>query len=355
MSETVLVKGILKRPHGLPRWVTLDKYRANPVCYLSTRNYKIEALLGCREDSWNTVTTVLDSGAGPNLVRLDMLTEEQRSSIDSKTECVSLASASNHRLDTLGIVKLLVKIGSYVARQPFIVARQLGADVILGCTFIDHHVEAIHARQKVVELINGETVPIVRRPAGIPTSRKKEEPTRVQVDKNQRSTVKVCKATTIPPYSEAVVAARSLAEGTRLLETRPQMYDRKKTSVSNGIVNIRPNVPFHVRVGNFGAEPVTLQKGERLGIAIEAPTQIMAIHFEGDEVLPEEPPPDMEGEGLGAENANSRVSKRVDCTQDSRTTMSTIFTWNTCQRNNGVKYERCYALSRTCGKDSLEL
>ena len=46
----------------------------------------------------------------------------------------------------------------------FYVAERLAADVILGCDFCDRHIEAIRPRKRLVEMDDGSTVPIVRRP-----------------------------------------------------------------------------------------------------------------------------------------------------------------------------------------------
>ncbi len=76
-------------------------------------------------------------GAGPNLICADLLTPEVLASCDTKRPMVDLASASNYGLDTMGIVKLTVKIASYALRQTFVVVRQRGADDLLGCTYIE--------------------------------------------------------------------------------------------------------------------------------------------------------------------------------------------------------------------------
>ena len=131
---------VMPRPYGLPKWIRLEDYVANPVCYLSTHNYKIQASVGSQVDSLTTRLSVLDTGAVPNLVRLDVLSPADRKKISTTRECVNLSSATNHRLHTVGTISLCVKVATQTARQTFIVVRQLGADVILGCTFIDRHV-----------------------------------------------------------------------------------------------------------------------------------------------------------------------------------------------------------------------
>ncbi len=76
-----------------------------------------------------------------------------------QSEHRKLVVASNHRLDTIGVVNLTVKVDSYTARQPFVVVRQLGADALLGCTFIHKHVKSVRPRMKFIELEMAPVLP----------------------------------------------------------------------------------------------------------------------------------------------------------------------------------------------------
>ncbi len=107
---------------------------------MSAYHYKVEAAIGPDVQSLRPLLTVLDAGAGTNLILAYLLTPEVLASCETKRPMANLASASN-RLDTMSIVKLTLKIASYTVRQPFVVTRQLGADTLLGCTYIDKHVE----------------------------------------------------------------------------------------------------------------------------------------------------------------------------------------------------------------------
>lgn len=108
--------------------------------------------------------TVFDTGAGPNLIRADMLPDELLSSFYSSRDVVNLAGAGGHRLNVLGFTLLHVLIGALTCTQPFVVVRTLGANALLGTTFIDSQVEAIWIRQRRVVLNNGYDVDIYKRP-----------------------------------------------------------------------------------------------------------------------------------------------------------------------------------------------
>ncbi len=142
----------------------------------SAYNYKVEAAIGADVQS---LLTVLDTGACPNLMRSDLLTPEVLASCDTERPMGNLASASNHLLDTMGIVKLTVKIASYTVRQPFVVVRQLGADALLGCTYIYKHFEQVRPRMKFIQLGNWVRVPIRRRAQAISLDQPTKETYRV--------------------------------------------------------------------------------------------------------------------------------------------------------------------------------
>ncbi len=95
---------------------------------LSASNQKVEAAAGPGVQSMKPLLTVLDTGAGPNLIRADLLTPEVLASCDTTRPMKNLTSLSNHRLDAMDIVNLTVKFASCTVRRPFLVVRQLRAD-----------------------------------------------------------------------------------------------------------------------------------------------------------------------------------------------------------------------------------
>ena len=70
--------------------------------------------------------------------------------------------------------------------------------------------------------------------------------------------------------------------------------------MSNGIANLQRNVPVAVKVANMSRAIVTLAKNERVGCAVPAPVNILAIDFEG------EPPRNSEMKGGKALTLSAR-------------------------------------------------
>jgi len=198
------------RPHGLKKKISLADYRARPVCTLSGYNYKVNAMIGVGKRDAKHLLSVLDSGAGPSLIRRSCCPELALEKMMQEREVVNLRSATNHALDGLGIVNLSVTVGSQTVKTPFVVVENLGADVLLGCTYIDYHVKAIVPDERRVHLKNGDSVPIIRRQALKPVTRELPEGKFVgRRSTNNFNAIRVSRRTTIPPQSEKMVRGSS--------------------------------------------------------------------------------------------------------------------------------------------------
>ncbi len=91
-DEGVCTLCVLQRTFGLPNRMTVAQYNTSQVCFLSTHNYKVEASIGPDTRSLKPMITVLDTGAGPNLVRADLLPRAVLASCDSGRNIVNLSS-----------------------------------------------------------------------------------------------------------------------------------------------------------------------------------------------------------------------------------------------------------------------
>ena len=129
----------------------------------------------------------------------------------------------------------------------------------------------------MVELYNGDVIPIVRRAAAPPNSptiiRCPHVPPVVQT----RQFLRVAEAASLPPLSETVVAVRADVEGLHLLESLDNLYNRKQVAMSNGLANLQRNIPVASKVANMSRKTVTFTKNERVGCAIPAPVNIVAV------------------------------------------------------------------------------
>ena len=264
----------LVKPFGLPKETKVEEYRADPLCTLSSLNYKVEASINTHKDTWRPLLSVLDTGAGPNLIRADLLPEPVLHKLDTSREVVNLSSASGHGLDVLGITRLSVKVGSQVTTHDFVVSRQLSTDVLLGCHFIDNAVEDIHVQLRTVELLNGELLPIVRRKGtGAPTTKSLTESPKLSPRAiNAHQALRVTTATVVPPRTQMFVPVQGSVRGLQIISARPELFDKYHCTVANGLADVRPTRPFHVQVANLSERPVTLHKRMRIAFATPAPS-----------------------------------------------------------------------------------
>lgn len=108
------------------------------------------------------VLCVLDTKAGPNLIRSSCCPEDFLARIETNSEVVNLRSASQHRLDVVGIVPMYLKIGVHTARVTFAVMHNLGADVFLGREYLDRKSKGWARKQDAINTINQVDVKLLR-------------------------------------------------------------------------------------------------------------------------------------------------------------------------------------------------
>ena len=171
-------------------------------------------------------------------------------------EIVNLRSASQHWLDTLGIVTLTFKIADMMVRTPFFIVRQLGADMLLGSTFIDAHCEILWIRKRRLLLGNGTWIPLQKRAATSPPIVGTRETTEIKPTRPREGLVRVAARIILPPGSETVVKAVTVVTGEKILSSRDKLYQKRQVALTNGIIKVQTHLPFLVKVANFSDEPV---------------------------------------------------------------------------------------------------
>ena len=121
-----------------------------PINLLRTDHYKVIVLIGCHRMVMHSVEAVLDTGAGPNLVRESMLPSDWRRYASSAAKHPRIRDANNRRLNVECVVSLHLNIGGQRLRQSFLFCKELAVPAILGCAFIRRFVEAILPLQNKV-------------------------------------------------------------------------------------------------------------------------------------------------------------------------------------------------------------
>jgi transposase InsO family protein len=258
---------------------------------MKSRNYKFIVSVGVSNSVLAPVVAVLDTGAGPNLIREDVLPPDWESLRLRGVPVPKVMNASGRLLHSKGVIVLIVQVGDLRTRVRFYVTAGLAVPCILGCNFIDRHVRSIMPGERRVELREGGSVAITEGSPGSKESRKDEPP----ASATPSTKVRVAKAILLPPRSEAHVTVQTASVGLRFLQNKASTSESLGITMANGVADARPFVPFRVRVVNLSAEPRLLKKDMVLGFALPHPTMILT--------LPDCPGPDTEPAGqTDAEN-----------------------------------------------------
>jgi Retroviral aspartyl protease len=266
-------------------------YGLDQVCLLASRNCKVSATVGVSTVVANPVYDILDTGAGPNLVREDVLPEDWTRYHTTEEPSFQVVGASGRPLPQRGVLTLCVQLGQLKARSKFIVMKHLTAGCILGCQFIDRNVKSILPKKRRVPLNDGSSVAILQstpdRDIGTdPTDQNAMRKTRTP----QASTkVRVSRFGTIPARSEGFVDVQCEATGLRFLQASLR-GSSLGVYMANALAEIFPNRPFLVRVVKSSEKDRKLPKGMVLGQALPHPTGIVALAGLDPKPLANHPP-----------------------------------------------------------------
>jgi Retroviral aspartyl protease len=107
------------------------------------------------------VYAILDTGAGPNLVREDVLPEDWLKYRIAGDTTYQVIGASGNSLPQRGVVTLWVQLGQLREQVRSIVVKNLAAGCKLGCQLIDQHGKITYPKENRVVLSDGTKVAIL--------------------------------------------------------------------------------------------------------------------------------------------------------------------------------------------------
>jgi hypothetical protein len=251
---------------------------------MKSRNYKFTVSVGVSNSVLVPVLAVLDTGAGPNLIREDVLPPNWETLRLRGVPIPKVMNASGRLLHSKGVIVLIVQVGHLRTRVRFYVTAGLAVPCILGCNFIDRHVKSILPGDRRVELHDGGSVAISEN-----SPRSLDPPGNPPTATTTPSTkVRVAKAVQLPPRSETHVTVQTASTGLRFLQSKASTIDSLGITMANGVAEVQPHVPFRVRVINLSAEQRLLKKDMVLGFALPHPTMVFTLpDNEGQPTAPE--------------------------------------------------------------------
>lgn len=131
---------------------------------MSMRNYKVYADIGINRPLLVQRVAVLDTGAQPNFIKISELRPEDLRHVVMK-ELPDIRDADWSPIKTAAKLELLVRLGLLVVHVELIFSEILAAPVVIVCNYCDQLIETARRRAREVELEDGSTVPIVRKPS----------------------------------------------------------------------------------------------------------------------------------------------------------------------------------------------
>lgn len=133
--------------HDVASFFTKPTYQACLAVYITSRAMFV-------------VTSLLDTGAGPNLVNNAFLPREWQRKVVS-TPSPSLRTATRETVKVEGIVRTFVQIGDLRVRAWSGVVENLAVDILLGTSFIDRFIISILAGERKVVPYHSCSVSII--------------------------------------------------------------------------------------------------------------------------------------------------------------------------------------------------
>jgi len=233
--------------------------------------------------------TILDTGAGPNLIREDEL-DGDLTDLVKKKSTPELYDANKNPLEVTGTIDLTVQLGTRTLVASFLVVPKLAVPALLCADFCDEHVETIRPRRRIVELDDGTTIPIVRRRFN--NSLRDESSTYAKLPEirpNRRGNKQnVLRSTTnvwIPPNSQRGIEVKTTGHGLMTIESIQRQHSQHQLAVANGIIYVEPTRKTTILVSNFSDRPRRIKKGQGVANLERCPDYTVEVPICVAEVL----------------------------------------------------------------------
>ncbi|GAB0497902.1 hypothetical protein MMPV_009239 [Pyropia vietnamensis] len=214
-------------------------------------NYKVSATLGVTPQSTKAYFPVLDTGAGPNLLRKDTLPDSWLTHV-RVIRGPTIKDANGRIIRTTQAVTLMADIGNLTTEVDFLVCETLSVPCILGCSFINKHVEAIRPSKRVIDLHDADgsargCTAIVRDLTATPIHVNVAE---VYADAVP-AVVRLAKRTRFEAMTETVTPVHCDLAGLCQVRSVQRTHHRQGVTLANGLIDLPVGGPAYVVVANY--------------------------------------------------------------------------------------------------------
>jgi len=254
---------------GLPAVLKANgtKCKVSRILSPASRHSEIAVTVGPCQRAMHSCRPVLDTGAGLNLVRSNVLPANWRSYAEKLDRMPRIKDANNNRLVVQYAIFLYVDVGCVKVCDGFFVADNLSVPCILGTAFIERHLEAILTRLKTVvwqDNCGGESTRDQRRTPILATllAKKWERSWKVQPAK-----VRARRQVRVSGQMEEWVMETCATPGLGTVSPNIRLCRHKSVAVARGVAVVKPDEPVLVKFCNFGPGTAIVRKNSILGFA----------------------------------------------------------------------------------------
>lgn len=185
--------------------------------------------------------SILETGAGPNFVRKDVLLASSTNWI-KHGHLTDIRNAIKHPQKFLGTINLTMQLASYNLLVNFFGCDSLVAPTILGAEFYDNFVQAIQPGDKVVELDDKTSIPILYNGLRIRQSSQQENIripyVHVTDDETPFSLIGASATIDIRAQNQAWVMIHAKHHGLVVIEPEPKLFDKHELICTNGVAQV---------------------------------------------------------------------------------------------------------------------
>ena len=232
---------------------------------LRKRNFAVDAFVQMDHMDPKRTTAILDTGAGPSVVREDVLPAGWEQVAARAPRSTHVCDASGQMLRTRGIVELSVIVDGKAMPFEFLVVRALSVPVILGMDFQRTHVKAIYPGTETVLWTHGFLTYAKRTWDG---KDQEAQPVKGNPARYDPTALCLAKGVTLAPRSVQAVYVRCGTNGRCLLYERPQKLAQKGIRLHNALAHLRTRRDARLYLTNLTDRPVNLPKNFAVGIAV---------------------------------------------------------------------------------------
>jgi len=108
--------------------------------------YTITAALGFEEARMLLMTPTLDTGARPLIIRVDALPKGWERLRHPRPHFPHIVDASRNPISAREMITLRLRSGGFATDVDFVFVQRLAVPVLIGTSFINHHVEPLYPR-----------------------------------------------------------------------------------------------------------------------------------------------------------------------------------------------------------------